>query len=225
LPRTMIHCSLPFSSTFLTRAMLSGRGRSSGPAIGAVDRAPGELCSVGSVCPFSDSGARNSCTRTGQLAAHYGHSDRASGGVATVHTSFGKPTPRLPRASRAAFRDRYPPESCCHVVPASQSHEQVLANQAQPDKNRTEEPHNPSPQQAAGPLARTPNLSPTHLHRPPRRPGHNPRTNVRGTRPQGVYRLKQNPSDEGKYCARCGTRTAFQPLKTLESRENMRKPG
>ena len=38
MPRTMIHCSLPFSSTFLTRAMLSGRGgrpvRRSAPSIG-----------------------------------------------------------------------------------------------------------------------------------------------------------------------------------------------
>lgn len=34
----------------------------------------------------------------------------------------------------------------------------------------------------------------------------------------------KNPSDEGICCARGGTRTVFQPLKTLGKSENMQNP-
>jgi hypothetical protein len=52
-------------------------------------------------------------------------------------------------------------------------------------------------------------------------PAHQP--SERG--PQALYtRQSKNPSDEGKRRARGGTRTAFQPLQTLGTRENVRNP-
>ena len=59
---------------------------------------------------------------------------------------------------------------------------------------RNEEPHNPSQQQAEGPLAKDLTRHPTHLNRPPRRPGHSPQTlRQRDATTSFVHTLKQKP--------------------------------
>ena len=94
-----------------------------------------------------------------------------------------------------------------HVAPATPNHEQVLTPRPT-RQDRKEQPHESNPQQAEGPPARALNPHPTHLNRPPRQPGQGREPAVRATRPQALStRQSKIASDEGKHCARGGTRT------------------
>jgi hypothetical protein len=83
---------------------------------------------------------------------------------------------------------------------------------------------NPTSQQAEGPLAKTLNPPPTQPNSD-RGARHRPRPASEGPKQGQRTPVKAKiPSDEGEHRARGGTRTAFQPLQTLGTPENIRNP-
>lgn len=80
-------------------------------------------------------------------------------------------------------------------------------------------------QQAEGPSARVQDPPPTHLNRPCGGQATARDPTRQATRTQALYtRQSKIAPDEGKPCARGGTRTTYPPLKAMRTRDNRRNP-